>query len=125
MTRPTVVLVVDDDARVRSALAGLLEATGGMSAVTAGPDQARSLTWPLRGIGVAVVDVPDGSTRSVDLVSRLARRVPVVAVSMHASLHLPAIQAGAAAFVEKSGDAAAILDAIALALAGPREEPTE
>ena len=125
MTRSSVVLVVDHDPRVRAALAGLLQATDEMAVATASSDEARSVAWiPPRDVAVAIVDIPDLSADALALVGRVADRVPVVAVSMQASLRLPALRAGAAAFVEKSGDATAILDAIAVALASRGEDPT-
>ncbi len=123
MTRP-VVLVVDDDPRVRAALSSLLTGPGGLEVVAVGPGEARRLTRLLvRDYEVAVVDAPDQSALALGLLRRLGAAVPVVAMSLSGAMRLPALQAGAAAFVEKDGDGEAIQRAVAAVRAARREEP--
>lgn len=123
MTSRLVVLVVDDDPRVRAALVSMLHGTDGLYVVAVDTDQVLRLSGAatLRA-DVALADLPDDSEPSLRVVRRLSAAMPVVAVSMQGATRLPALQAGAAAFVEKDGDAAAILRAIAAARAASREE---
>lgn len=125
MTRAAAVLVVDEDARVRSALSSLLTGPDGLEVVAVGPSEARQLTRAqVRDYEVAVVNAPDQSPLSLGLLRRLGAAVPVVAMSMSGSMRLPALQAGAAAFVEKDGDGEAIHRAVATVRAARREEPS-
>jgi DNA-binding NarL/FixJ family response regulator len=124
VTSRLVVLVVDDDPRVRAALVSMLDGTDGLYVVAVDADQALRLSGAatLRA-DVALADLPDDSEPSLRVVRRLSAAMPVVAVSMQGATRLPALRAGAAAFVEKDGDAAAILRAISTARAASREEP--
>ncbi|HMM95494.1 response regulator [Phycicoccus sp.] len=107
------VLVVDDDARVRSALRHLLDDVGELRCLAVDTGQAvRLLTWGSNVSDVAVVDLPSGSPAGCALVERLAGLVPVVVVSMSGSRRSDALAAGAHSFVEKDGDGGALLAAI-------------
>ncbi|MBD3782099.1 MAG: response regulator transcription factor [Micrococcales bacterium] len=111
------VLVVDDDARVRSALRHLLDDVGELRCLAVDTGQAvRLLTWGSNVSDVAVVDLPSGSPAASPagcaLVERLAGLVPVVVVSMSGSRRSDALAAGAHSFVEKDGDGGALLAAI-------------
>jgi DNA-binding NarL/FixJ family response regulator len=116
-------LVVDDDARVRSALVQTIafEADLVMAGDAADAPAALALAQSARP-SVALVDLllPDAAT-GLALVRRLAlaRRFgcPVVAMSMHGGLRQSALAAGALAFVEKSSDIEAILNTVRLAAA--------
>jgi two-component system response regulator DesR len=114
--RPIRLLVVDDDARVRTAIAQTValesdivivaEANGARVAVA-----LAERTEP----SVALVDVllPDAAT-GVGLVRTLERRrdCAVVAMSVRGGFRCAALTAGAVAFVEKGSDIEAILNAV-------------
>jgi DNA-binding NarL/FixJ family response regulator len=118
------VLVVDEDPRVRAALSSLLAGLDELEVVAIGPSEAGRLTEALvRDYEVGVVDVSERSPQSLGLLRRLGAAVPVVAMSMSGSMRLPALRAGAAAFVEKDGDGEAIHRAVATVRAARREEP--
>lgn len=122
--RTAAVLVVDEDPRVRAALSSLLAGLDELEVVAIGPSEAGRLTEALvRDYEVGVVDVSDRSPQSLGLLRRLGAAVPVVAMSMSGSMRLPALRAGAAAFVEKDGDGEAIHRAVATVRAARREEP--
>ncbi len=107
------VLVVDDDARVRDALSHLLDEVTGLQCLAVDTGQAmRLVTWWSTVTDVAVVDLPSESSAGSALVERLAGLVPVVVVSMSGSQRVAALAAGAVRFVEKDGDAAALVAAI-------------
>jgi DNA-binding NtrC family response regulator len=107
------VLVVDDDVRVRNALRHLLDDMGGLQCLAVDGGQAMRLAvWGSTVAHVAVVDVPSAASHSLALVERLAGLMPVVVVSMSASTRAFALGAGALGFVEKNGDAVALVAAI-------------
>ncbi len=110
---------------MRSALSSLLTGPDGLEVVAVGPSEARQLTRAqVRDYEVAVVNAPDQSPLSLGLLRRLGAAVPVVAMSMSGSMRLPALRAGAAAFVEKDGDGEAIHRAVTTVRAARREEPS-
>lgn len=125
------VLVVDDDARVRSALRHLLDESSELQCLAMDSGQAmRLVTWGSMVTDVAVVDLPAESSPRSALVERLAHLIPVVVVSMSSSQRAEALAMGAARFVEKDGDASALVAAIRSAAhelprlsprAGPRQ----
>jgi DNA-binding NarL/FixJ family response regulator len=109
-------LVVDDDPRVRQAIAPTIALESDLVIVAAAADAMTALvlaegTAP----SVALVDVllPD-ELAGLALVGGLARRpgCAVVAMSVRGGLRHAALVAGAIAFVEKSGDIDALLDAV-------------
>ena len=105
-------LVVDDDARVRAALRSLLDEDVGLCCRVV--DDAQALGLLLGGAArvdaeVAVVDLSAGTSIQLRLVALLARALPVVVVSMSGAVRPLAMAAGATAFVEKDGDACALL----------------
>lgn len=107
------VLVVDDDARVRSALRHLLDEVSELQCLAVDTGQAmRLVTWGSDVTDVAVVDMPSASAGGSALVERLAVRMPVVVVSMSGSQRFGALAAGALRFVEKDGDVGALVAAI-------------
>ena len=126
------VLVVDDDVRVRNALRHLLDDATGLQCLAVDSGQAmRLVIWGSTVTDVAVVDMPSASSTRSALVERLAGLMPVVVVSMSGSTRIAALAAGALHFVEKDGDAAALVSAIRSAVgegpellarrAGPRQ----
>ena len=115
---PLAVLVVDDDPRVRASVVRLLDQTGVVTAIAVDADQAWRLSEIRTAADVAVVDVPGGGGAGLRLVSRLASTTTVVAVGLSASAGQAALGAGAVTFVEKNGDADALLTAIRLAHPG-------
>lgn len=112
---PVRVLVVDDDARVRTGLAETIASEADLSVVATANTAASALagaesTHP----SVALVDVllPDAAT-GLGLVGALGERAEcaVVAISVRSELRDAALAAGARAFVEK-GDVETVLVAL-------------
>jgi CheY-like chemotaxis protein len=121
--QPIRLLVVDDDPRVLHAIAPTIALEPDLVLVATAADAMTALafaegTAPL----VALVDVlvPDELT-GLALVHRLARRLncAVVAMSVRGGLRDATLAAGAVAFVEKSGDIDALLDAARAAATRP------
>jgi DNA-binding NtrC family response regulator len=120
---PITVLVIDDDPRVRTALGQTIALESDLVVVAAAGDTSSALAWAERADpAVSLVDVflPDEAA-GLALISQLARRSgrTVVAMSVRGGLRSAALAAGAASFVEKSGDIDAVLDAVRAA-ASPR-----
>lgn len=120
---PVRVLVVDDDARVRAAMAQTIALEADLVMVGEAADVTAALALAERANpSVALVDVllPD-DIAGLALVAGLARRprLAVVAMSVQSSLCGAAVAAGAIAFVEKGGDIDALLDTVRAA-APPR-----
>ena len=113
------VLVVDDDARVRAALTGLLDQVTGLAvlALDAGQTARFAALSGRRLADVAVVDVPRDDP--AHLVRQLSPLVPVVAVGLSGASRRAALDAGARAFLEKDGAVGPLVAAIRAA-AGPR-----
>jgi DNA-binding NarL/FixJ family response regulator len=108
------VLIVDDDPRVRAALTALIAATTDLT-VAAAVGTARDACAALatRPVDLILVDVQlphrdDG----ISLIRTLSRRYLVVAMSIDGSSRAPALQAGAADFLEKNGNTDDILEAL-------------
>jgi DNA-binding NtrC family response regulator len=113
---PLRILVIDDDGRVRAALSQTIALESDLILLAALADASAALAWAeSAGPSVALVDMvlSDGAT-SLTLVRQLAERpgCAVVAMSVHSGLRSAALAAGAAAFVEKSGDIDAVLNAV-------------
>jgi two-component system response regulator DesR len=110
------VLLVEDDPRVRESLAHTIALEDDLVVVAeaAGADAALALaerTDP----SVALVDVPlPDSTTGLALMRSLAQRpgCAVVAMSVRSGLRAAAGAAGSVAFVEKSDDIDALLNAL-------------
>jgi two-component system response regulator DesR len=118
---PIVVLVIDDDPRVRTALAQTIALESDLVMVAAAADPAAALAWAEHADpAVALVDVllPDAAV-GLALIRQLAARsrCTVVAMSVRGGLRTVALSAGAASFVEKSDDIDAVLDAVRAAAA--------
>ena len=103
------VLVVDDDPRVRAALAAELAAVGfdptvvGPERLTADADRATgsdSAPWDVALVDVALPSV----TAGLALIADLAAELPVVALSINGAAREAALEAGATAYLEKDGD---------------------
>jgi DNA-binding NarL/FixJ family response regulator len=115
-------LVADDDPRVLAAIRATIALAADIFMVAAAADAATALACAKRtDPRVALVDVliPDAVT-GLELVASLAREPAcgVVAMSVRSGFRQAALAAGAVAFVEKSGDIDAILDAVRSAAAG-------
>ena len=116
-------MVVDDDPRVRAAIAQTIALESGLVIVADAAD-AKSALALVAGAdpSVALVDVlrPDDVT-GLELVRRLNHRpgCAVVAMSVRGGLRDAALAAGAVAFVEKGGDIDALLAAVHAAAAPP------
>ncbi|MCB2175716.1 MAG: hypothetical protein KQH57_07905 [Actinomycetales bacterium] len=100
---------------MRASLVRLLDEVGAVKAIAVDVDQAWRLSEMGTAADVAVVDVPGGDGAGLRLVSRLASKTAVIAVGLSASAGGAALGAGAVAFVEKDGDADALVTAIRLA----------
>jgi DNA-binding NarL/FixJ family response regulator len=118
---PIRVLVVDDDPRVRAAIADTIALEPDLVIVAEAGDAATARR--LAGSAdpsVALVDVllPDEAT-GLGLVVSLNERTAcaVVAMSVRGGLRQSALAAGAFAFVEKGGDIDALLQAVRAAAA--------
>ena len=114
-------LVADDDPRVLAAIGATIALAPDMVMVAAAADAATALACAERtDPWVALVDVliPDAVT-GLELVAGLAQEpgCGVVAMSVRSGFRQAALAAGAVAFVEKSGDIDAILDAVRSAAA--------
>jgi two-component system nitrate/nitrite response regulator NarL len=110
------VLVVDDDIRVRVAIGRTIALEADLVMTGDAADAAGALSVAERShVTVALVDVllPDEMT-GLGLVRNLSQRpgCAVVALSVRNGLRPAALAAGAVAFVEKSGDIDAILNAV-------------
>jgi DNA-binding NarL/FixJ family response regulator len=110
------VLVVDDDARVRTALRETFALESDMSLVGEAGDAAAALAVAAAtDPDVALVDVllPDDGI-GLALVGSLSRRpgCGVVAMSVRSALRERALSAGAVAFVEKGDDIDVLLGSV-------------
>ena len=108
------VLVIDNDIRVRAAMAALIDATAGLQVVaTIGACDDALAVGSLVGATVAVVDIDAGHTDGdVAAIHELAEHVTVVAVGNAAADGPRALQAGAVAFCDKNGDPDALTAAV-------------
>ena len=118
---PVRLLVVDDDVRVRSAIAQTVALEPDLVVVAEAADVMSALALADGADpSVALVDVliPDEAT-GLALMRRLEQRpgCAVVAMSVRGGLRRPALAAGAIAFVEKTGDIDAMLEAVRAAAA--------
>jgi DNA-binding NarL/FixJ family response regulator len=113
------VLIVDDDPRVRAALMRMLDELVDVHVAAVDSEQALRLSL-LTAIDadVAVVDVAGPASRGEEVIRRLVPTVAVVAVSLSSTARPVAMRAGAARFLEKDGDAVALIEAIRAAAAG-------
>jgi DNA-binding NarL/FixJ family response regulator len=108
------VLVIDDDARVRTALCALLvSSTDLVPTEAATAADARAAADRDGSFDVAVIDVrlPDAAT-GLALIRQVARSTPVVAISVSSSHRPDALAAGAAAFLDKDGRPDLLLAAV-------------
>jgi DNA-binding NtrC family response regulator len=110
------VLVVDDDPRVRAALGQTIALESDLVLLAAVGDHTAALAWAESADpSVALIDVVlSDDTSGLALIRLLAQRPgwAVVAMSLHSGLRGAALAAGAASFVEKSGDIDAVLAAV-------------
>ena len=108
------VLIVDDDPRVRAALTALITATTDLTVAAAvGTTRDVCAALATRPVDLILIDVQlphrdDGIT----LIQTLSRRYLIVAMSIDGSSRAPALQAGAADFLEKNGNPDDILEAL-------------
>lgn len=112
------VLVVDADARVRAALAALIDATPGLQVAATASIQGAGAIARSADATVAVVDV-DALAPEDDLVviRQLAEHLPVVAVCYGTAGGIRAVAAGATAFCDKNGGPDALITAVSAAAA--------
>jgi len=110
------VLVVDHDARVRAALAALIDATPGLevAAVTGSTADAIAVARSMVA-SVVVIDVDAHPGDAFTTIHELAEHLPVVAVSNATSGSGGALIAGAMALCDKNGDADSLTAAVAAA----------
>lgn len=115
MTQPTV-FIVDDDEFVRDSLAALLLAKG-MEAVPFASAEAFLLGYRPVASGCAIVDMRMPGMDGIALLEHLRAgsiSLPVIVVTGHGDIALAvrAMKAGAADFIEKPYNNAAILEAV-------------
>jgi DNA-binding NarL/FixJ family response regulator len=120
------VLVIDDDARVRAALADLLASTADLTpaGTAATAAEARAADERDGPFDLAIVDIrlPDPAT-GLALIRRLTARTPVVAVSVSGVHRTAALAAGARAFLDKDGRADALLATLRSSIAVAERSP--
>ena len=109
------VFVVDDDSRVRHALRALIASAAGLSLA----GEASSAPDALRGDEELVPDVVvldlllPSAQQGLDVLEHLVTRGrEVIALSIRVELRRPALDAGAAAFVEKGVSPDVLLDVL-------------
>jgi DNA-binding NarL/FixJ family response regulator len=109
-------LVVDDDPRVRQAIAGTIALESDLTIVAEAADATSALSMAdATDPSVALVDVllPDAVTGLALIRSLNARPTgAVIAMSVRGGLREAALAAGAVAFVEKGGDIDGLLAAL-------------
>lgn len=123
-SRRLTILLVDQDRRVRAALAKLLSATDPQWDVAAVAALSAPLVLTALPV-VAVVDVPMVTSSPVlALISELrAATVAVVAISAYDALRGQALGAGARAFLSKDGNTDLIVEAVRAAADDVRLAP--
>ncbi len=119
---PTV-FVVDDDESIRDSLSALLEASGfRVEAFESAKDFLAADALGRKGCVIADIRMPDmdGLELQTEMKKR-GSRLPVIVVTGHGDIPLAvrAMKAGAADFLEKPYDAAALLQSVRLALQSP------
>jgi DNA-binding NarL/FixJ family response regulator len=113
---PIRVLIVDDDARVRTALRTFLtaypgfEVVGEAGSVGRALELAREVTPCVAVVDVLVPDVQDGLKLLRVLTGELS--VPAVAMSLSGALRSEALAAGASDFLTKDGSSERLLFAL-------------
>ena len=117
------VCIVDDDASLRRSLRNLLTSVG-LRVMTFESAEAFLESADRAMVGCLVLDVRMGGMSGIDLLRRLTAtgsRTPVIIVTAHADdeTRRRALEAGAAAFLEKPVRTAALLDAVRSALSTP------
>jgi two-component system, NarL family, response regulator DesR len=122
---PTTLLVVDDDVRVRAAVADTIALETDMVMVGDAGDADTALRMAAEtNPSVVLLDVllPDRET-GLALVTSLAQRpnCAVVAMSGRGGMRASALAAGAVAFVDKAGDVDALLDVVRQASVASRD----
>jgi DNA-binding NarL/FixJ family response regulator len=115
------VLIVEPDARVRRALADLVESAGGLAVRGAYATVDEAEVACRVGVAAALVSVRLGSDDGFAAVTRLAQQVPVVAVAPVGSVASRAIAAGAAAFYDEDGDGDALVAVLRDVIDRPKE----
>jgi CheY-like chemotaxis protein len=119
------VLVVDDDPRVRLAMAAELTAVG-WHPTAVGPDQLTLTDHEEQAteFDVALVDVALPTvTAGLTVITALALEIPVVAFSINGASRDAALAAGASAYLEKDGNTDRLLDVLHSASTTPTCSP--
>lgn len=120
MSEPTVFLV-DDDPAVRDALALLLSTAGFSVEVSASGEEFLETIRPGRS-GCIILDMTMPGMSGFDVQTELAARhiqLPIIFLTAHGSIPMSvqALKAGAADFLEKPADGAALIERVRNALA--------
>lgn len=108
-------LIVDDDARVRTGLAALLADADGLVVAGACGDAAQAVRLAARLVpDVVLLDLllPEAEDGLTLLRHLRGRGLAVVALSVRGGLRITALHAGAAVFLEKGGEPDAIIAAL-------------
>ena len=109
------VLIVDDDARVRHALQALLDSFDGLcpwGEAVAGPEALAADEELEPDVVLLDLLLPSAAEGLETLGALVARGRTVVAMSIRAGLATAAVEAGAAAFVEKGVSADHLVDTL-------------
>lgn len=110
------VLIVDDDLRVRAALRAFLGAHPGVEVIGEADSSATALAIArAEKPSVAIVDVRLPDMRDgLELLRGLAGelKIPVIAISLDASIRRSALDAGAFRFLEKASPPEFLLEAL-------------
>ena len=116
MEEAPVILIVDDDASVRAAIASLVESAGFESETFASAEEFLS-SGPGPDCTCLILDVKMPGMNGLELQRRLLAhnlQIPIIFISAHADAEVRAraLQAGAIAFFHKPFGSAALLEAI-------------
>ena len=122
------VVVVDDHPLYREGIVRALDAAGMLVVAEAGDGEAALALIREHLPDVALLDISMPGLDGIDVVAALARQslpVPVVLLSAFGdqALVLAGLQAGAATYINKTADRAAIIEAVAVA-ADPAKTPS-
>jgi FixJ family two-component response regulator len=118
--KPALVVVVDDDESVRSALQGLMKEVGYPSLAFGSAEEFLN-SGEQRNTGCLIVDMRLGGMSGLELQSKLSREnhsIPIIFITAHGdeNVRMQALRAGAVEFLTKPFDDEALLDSVHAAL---------
>ncbi len=118
--KPPLVVVVDDDESVRSALQDLMKEVGYPALAFASAEEFLN-SGEQRNTTCLIVDLRLGGMSGLELQSKLSREhdsIPIIFITAHGdeNVRMQALRAGAVEFLTKPFDAEALLDSVQAAL---------